>query len=141
MEKTYGIHRVLEPKQVLPTSAWKLDNNRNIFPNEVRVSVKRVHLEGTSFKQISTEANGNEDKIKQKIIDIVIRRGKLHNAVTDTGGLAFGTIEQIGAAFDNQQGFKVGDEVLCNASLASIPMHIEKIHSIDPVYHQIEADG
>ncbi len=144
MEQTltiYGTNRVLEPKQVLPTSAWRLDNNRNIFPNEIRMSIKRIHLEGTSFKQIRTEANENEEKIKQKIIDIVIRRGKLHNPVTDTGGLAYGVIEQIGVAFDNPQGFQVGDEVLCNASLASIPTHIERIKSIDPVFHEVEADG
>lgn len=141
MNKTLNISRVLEPQQVLPTSAWRLDNNRNIYPNELRMSIKKIHLEGTSFKQIRTEANENEEQIKQKIIDIVIRRGKLHNPVTDTGGLAFGVIEQIGAEFDNPQGFKVGDEILCNASLASVPMHIERIHSIDPVFHQIEADG
>lgn len=141
MNKTLNMSRVLEPQQVLPTSAWRLDNNRNIFPDEIRLSLKSIHLEGTSFKQIRTEANDNEEQIKRKIIDIVIRRGKLHNPVTDTGGLAFGVIEQIGAEFDNPQGFKVGDEVLCNASLASIPMHIERIHSIDPVFHQIDADG
>ena len=141
MKKTLNISRVLEPQQVLPTSAWRLDNNRNIYPNELRMSIKKIHLEGTSFKQIRTEANDNEEQIKQKIIDIVIRRGKLHNPITDTGGLAFGVIEQIGAEFDNPHGFKVGDEILCNASLASVPMHIERIHSIDPVFHQIEADG
>ena len=70
----YPINRVLEPKQVLPTSAWRLDNNRNIYPDEIRVSLKRIHLEGTSFKQIRTEANDNEEKIKQKIIDIEIGR-------------------------------------------------------------------
>ncbi|MCI6012016.1 MAG: sigma 54-interacting transcriptional regulator [Firmicutes bacterium] len=137
----YNINRVLEPQQVLPTSAWRLDNNRNIYPDELRISIKRIHLEGTSFNQIRTEANENQEKIKQKIIDIVIRRGKLHNPVTDTGGLAFGVIDQIGAEFDNSQGFRVGDEILCNASLASLPMYIEKIHSIDPVFHQIDADG
>ena len=137
----YPINRVLEPKQVLPTSAWRLDNNRNIYPDEIRVSLKRIHLEGTSFKQIRTEANDNEEKIKQKIIDIVIRRGKLHNPVTDTGGLAFGVIDQIGAEFENTKNFKVGDEIICNASLASVPMQIESIRAVDPVFHQIDADG
>lgn len=141
MSTTYSINRVLEPQQVLPTSAWRLDNSRNIYPDELRISIRKVHLEGTSFKQIRTEANENEEQIKQKIIDIVIRRGKLHNPVTDTGGLAFGVIEQIGEEFDNSQNFKVGDEVLCNASLASVPMHIERINSIDPVFHQIDAEG
>ena len=54
MTMTYGIQRVLEPKNVLPTSAWKLDNGRNIYPDELRVSIKRIHLEGTGFKQICT---------------------------------------------------------------------------------------
>ena len=51
MEMTYGLKRVAEPQYVLPTSAWKLDNSRNIYPNELRISVRRIHLEGTSFKQ------------------------------------------------------------------------------------------
>ncbi len=141
MTANYGTVRVLEPKYVLPTSAWKLDNNRNIFPNEIRISLRRIHLEGTSFEQIRTEANDNEEKIRQKTIDIIIRRGKLHNPVTDTGGVAIGVVDQIGAEFNNELNLKVGDEVLCNASLASIPMHIERIHSIDWAFHQLEVDG
>ena len=60
MSNNYGLERVLEPKYVLPTSAWKLDNSRNIYPNEMLLSIKRIHLEGTSFKQICTQLNYNE---------------------------------------------------------------------------------
>lgn len=141
MEMTYGLKRVAEPQYVLPTSAWKLDNSRNIYPNELRISVRRIHLEGTSFKQICTESNYNEEKIKQKIIDIIIRRGKLHNPVTDTGGLAFGTVEEIGEEFYNPQNLKVGDTIICNASLASVPIQIENILAIDHVFNQIDASG
>lgn len=137
----YGIKRVLEPQHVLPTSAWKLDNNRNIYPDELKVSIKRIHLEGTGFKQICTESNDDEKKIKQAIIDVVIRRGKLHNPVSDTGGLVMGTIEEIGSEYENWQNFKVGDLVICNASAASMPMHIENITSIDRAYNQVEANG
>lgn len=141
MEMTYGLKRVAEPQYVLPTSAWKLDNSRNIYPNELQISVRRIHLEGTSFKQICTESNYNEEKIKQKIIDIIIRRGKLHNPVTDTGGLAFGTVEEIGEEFYNPQNLKVGDTIICNASLASVPIQIENILAIDHVFNQIDASG
>ena len=141
MEMTYGLKRVAEPQYVLPTSAWKLDNSRNIYPNELRISVRRIHLEGTSFKQICTESNYNEEKIKQKIIDIIIRRGKLHNPGTDTGGLAFGTVEEIGEEFYNPQNLKVGDTIICNASLASVPIQIENILAIDHVFNQIDASG
>lgn len=141
MNTSYGTKRVLEPQYVLPISAWKLDNSRDIRADELRISIKRIHLEGTSFKQICTETNNNEEKIKQKIIDITIRRGKLHNPVTDTGGLVCGTIEEIGADYDNTQGLKVGDSVIYNASLASIPLYIENIKSIDYTFNQIEVDG
>ena len=141
MNMTYGLKRVAEPQYVLPTSAWKLDNSRNLYPDELRISIRRIHMEGTSFKQICTESNYNEEKIKQKIIDIIIRRGKLHNPVTDTGGLVLGTIEEIGAAFENPQDLKVGDTVICNASLASVPMYIENIAAIDHVYNQLDAEG
>lgn len=141
MPNNYGLERVLEPKYVLPTSAWKLDNSRNIYSNEMLVSIRRIHLEGTSFKQISTEVNYNEEKIKQTIIDIVIRRGKLHNPVTDTGGLFFGQVEKIGQNFENRGGLKAGDEIICNASLASLPIYIEKITAIDYAFNQIEVEG
>lgn len=141
MNMTYGLKRVAEPQYVLPTSAWKLDNSRNIYPDELRISIRRIHMEGTSFKQICTESNYNEEKIKQKIVDIVIRRGKLHNPVTDTGGLVFGTVEEIGESFTNPGNLKVGDMVICNASLASVPMHIENIAAIDHVFNQLDAEG
>ena len=125
MSATYGIKRVLEPKNVLPTSAWKLDNGRNIFPDELRVSIKRIHLEGTGFKQICTESNDDEKKIKQNIIDMVIRRGKLHNPVTDTGGLVMGVVEEIGAEYDNRENLKTGDLIICNASAAVSYTHLD----------------
>ena len=137
----YGTERVLEPKHVLPTSAWRVDNNRRIYPYEMRLDVKRIHLESTSFKEICLEANDNEQRIRQKILDIVIRRGKLHNPVTDTGGLLYGTVAEIGESYENRKGFKPGDEVLCNASLASIPLYIEKIIRIDRAFGQIEVEG
>ena len=141
MTTTYGMKRVLEPQYVLPTSAWKLDNARDIYPDEMRVSIKRIHLEGTSFKQICTETNNNEEKIRQKIIDITIRRGKLHNPVTDTGGLVCGVVEEIGKEYENPNGLKPGDTVICNASLASLPIYIENINEIDYTFNQIEATG
>ena len=141
MANKYGISRVLEPKHVLTTSAWKIDNSRELFPNEIRVSLKRLHMDPTSFKQICLEANNDDVQIKEKIIDITIRRGKLHNPVTDTGGLLYGVVEEIGSEYPNPKGFKVGDEVICNASLATIPVYISRITKIDKVYTQIEAEG
>lgn len=141
MKQSYGMNRVLEPQHVLPTSAWRLDNTRTIMPQEIRVDIKRIHVEGTSFKQICMESNDNDQRIKQKIMDIVIRRGKLHNPVTDTGGLFYGTVSEIGKDYDNHKGFVPGEEVVCNASLASVPIYINNIVSIDRAFGQIEVEG
>lgn len=141
MDNSYGVNRVIEPQHVLSTSAWKVDNNREIYPNELRVSIKKLHLEGTSFKQICIESNNNLEKIKDRIIDIVIKRGKLHNPVTDTGGLLYGVVEKIGEEYDNKKGLKVGDEIICNASLAAIPLYISRITKIDMAYSQVDAEG
>ena len=138
MESFYGIDRVLEPKHVLSTSAWKVDNNREIYPKELRVAIKTLHLESTSFKQICIESNNNPERIKDRIMDIVIKRGKLHNPVTDTGGLLYGTVEKIGEEYNNVMGLEIGDEIICNASLAAIPLYISRINKIDMVYNQIE---
>jgi TyrR family helix-turn-helix protein len=140
-DNIYGVKRVLEPQHVLSTSAWKVDNNREIYPNEMRVAVKKIQLEGTSFKQICIESNNNPERIKDRIIDIIIKRGKLHNPVTDTGGLLFGVVEKIGAEYDNKNGLKVGDEIICNASLAAIPLYLSRITKIDMAYSQIDAEG
>ena len=115
----YGINRVLEPQFVLPTSAWKLDNARRIQPYEMRISLRKVHIEGTSFKQICLEANDNDEKIKQKIMDIVIRRGKLHNPVTDTGGLFYGVVDEVGKEYQGLSRFKPGDEVIIHSDKPS----------------------
>ena len=137
----YGISRVLEPKHVLPTSAWRLDNSRHLLEGEIRLDVKRIHIEGTSFKEICLEGGDNDDRIKQKIMDIVIRRGKLHNPVTDTGGLLYGIVSEIGENYPNPKGLKEGDEVICNASLASIPLSLDEITAIDRAYGQLEVEG
>ncbi len=143
MKTNYSIERVLEPKHVLPASAWKLDNSRYLMPGEMRLDVKRIHIEGTSFKEMSLGGgSGDEDqRIKQKIMDIVIRRGKLHNPVTDTGGLLYGIVAEIDPDYPNPKGLEVGDEVICVAALASVPLEIEEIISIDKAYGQIEVEG
>ena len=141
MQNRYGMNRVIEPKQVLPTLAWKVDNSREIATDEIRVGIKRIHIEGTSFRQICLEANHNEDIIKEKIMDIVIKRGKLHNPVTDTGGLLYGLVEECGTTYENTKKLKQGEEVVCNASLATIPIYIRRITKIDMAYNQIEAEG
>ncbi|MEA4987739.1 MAG: sigma-54 dependent transcriptional regulator [Anaerovorax sp.] len=141
MHNIYGINRVMEPNHVLPTSAWRINNDREIYPNELRLKVQKIHIESTSFRQICIECNNNMERIKERILHIVEKRGKLHNPVTDTGGVIFGTVEEIGEEYENVKGLKVGDEIICNASLAGIPLLLTHISKIDMAYTQVDAEG
>lgn len=141
MKNAYGLERVIAPARVFPASAWQLDNSRTLKNGEMRVSVKKIHIEGTGFRQICQEANNDEEVIKEKINDIVIRRGKLHNPVTDTGGLLYGVVEEMAPDYNNSKGLKVGDEIILNASLAGTPLYIDKIIGIDRMYTQIDVEG
>ena len=77
MEQNYGIDRVVSPPQVFPAAAWKLDNSRQLHRGEIRVKLRRLHIEGTSFLQLCQSTANDEELLKEKIIDIVMARGKL----------------------------------------------------------------
>lgn len=141
MEHDFGIDRVISPPEVFPAAAWELDNSRELRRGEIRVRLRRIHIEVTSFRQLRQVTGNDEDLLKERIIDMVMTRGKLHNPMTDTGGVLYGVVEEIDPGFDNHAGLQVGDDVFCNASLAGIPMVITSISSVDPVYSQIEAEG
>ena len=141
MKENYGLDRVVSPPQVFPAAAWELDNSRELREGEIRISLKRIHIEGTSFRQMWQEAGRDEERLKEIIYDLVLKRGKIHNPVTDTGGVLCGVIDEIDPAYENSQGLKPGDEVFCNASLAGVPMMIGNITSVDPFFPQIEAEG
>ncbi|MDO4552536.1 MAG: sigma 54-interacting transcriptional regulator [Bacillota bacterium] len=137
----YGASRVIEPGQVLSTSAWRVDNSRELRPDEMRVSLRKLHIESTSFKQICIEANNHPRQIMDRIQDIVIRRGKLHNPVTDTGGVLYGVVEEIGPEYHNKKGLSPGDEIICNASLAAIPLYLSRILGVSMAYNQLDVEG
>ncbi len=52
---SYGLDRVISPQKVFPASAWELDNSSRLKPGEMRIGLRRIHVEGTSFRQICQE--------------------------------------------------------------------------------------
>ena len=106
----YGIHRVLEPKGVLPQPANKLDNNMDeIYDNEILINVQTLNIDSASFTEISRRANGDVEKIKETMKWIVETQGKHRNPWTGSGGMLLGTVEKIGDALVGKRDLKVGD--------------------------------
>lgn len=77
--KYFGIERVIEPVGAIPPTAWRLDNSREVRPGEMRVAVEVIKLEGDNFNQICSDCQYNESRIKERILTIINKRGKLQN--------------------------------------------------------------
>lgn len=139
MSKDFGVSRVLEPRGAVPATAWKLDNSTEISDREVLVGIEKLNIEWDSFQQICSSCGFNENRIRAKILDIVDKRGKMHNPFTGTGGCLLGTVEKTGRAYEGP--LREGDRVYCLASLCGIPIDIDEIGNVDFNYGQIEVKG
>jgi L-erythro-3,5-diaminohexanoate dehydrogenase len=117
-----GLHRVVEPAGVLPQAAWRLDAKAAIWPDEVRVAVTRLNLDAASFRQLREAHDGNPDKIRASVLDIVRTRGKMQNPVTGSGGMLTGTVDEVGP--DSPLGLAVGDKIATLVSLSLTPLVI-----------------
>ena len=122
MTSPVGLHRVLAPAGVLPQAAERLDARPEIGADEVRIAVERLNLDAASFRQLSQKHGGDGAAVRAEVLDIVARRGKMHNPVTGSGGMLIGTVDEVGAA--SPLGLRPGDRVATLVSLTLTPLHI-----------------
>ncbi|WP_228502632.1 hypothetical protein [Laceyella tengchongensis] len=143
MRKTghhYGLHRVLEPAGVLPQPAWKLDATPEIWENELLIDVERLNIDSASFQQLKTEAEGDPERIKRRIVEIVKERGKMHNPVTGSGGMLIGTVAEVGSAFPDQT-LAPGAKIASLVSLTLTPLWLEEVRELSLETGQLEVAG
>lgn len=136
----FGTHRVIEPQGALPQPAKKIDNTMEIFDNEILIDVDTLNIDSASFTQIKQEAEGNIEKIKARMKEIVAQRGKHHNPVTGSGGMLIGRIAKIGPALQDRD-LKVGDKIATLVSLSLTPLKIDKIKAVRAEIDQVDIDG
>ncbi|MGL5312574.1 MAG: L-erythro-3,5-diaminohexanoate dehydrogenase [Peptostreptococcaceae bacterium] len=136
----YGTHRVIN-ENVLPQPAYKVDNNMEIYDNEVLINVSALNIDSASFTQIEEECNHDIEKIKNRILEIVKEKGKMQNPVTGSGGMLIGTIEKIGSDLEGKIDLKVGDKIATLVSLSLTPLTIEEIIDIKPDIDRVEIKG
>ncbi|MFH5837076.1 L-erythro-3,5-diaminohexanoate dehydrogenase [Proteiniclasticum sp. C24MP] len=144
MKKTgcrYGTHRVISPEGVLPQAALKIDNDMDIYDNEILVDVIALNIDSASFTQIEEEAGHDTEKIGRKIMEIVEDRGKMQNPVTGSGGMLIGVVEEIGDALKDKIDLKAGDRIATLVSLSLTPLKIEKIKDIKKDIDRVEVEA
>ena len=135
-----GLHRVLAPAGVLPQAAERLDTRRDLWPDEVRIRVERLNLDAASFRQLERTHDGDGERVREAVLDIVATRGKMQNPETGSGGMLVGTVEEVGP--ESPLGLRVGDRVTTLVSLTLTPLVIEDgLERWDGRSEQVPADG
>lgn len=137
----FGTHRVIEPQGTLPQPAWKIDNDMEIYDNEILINVQTLNIDSASFTQIKEQAEKDAEKIKEIMMDIVSKRGKHHNPVTGSGGMLIGTVEKIGPALEGKTDLKVGDKIATLVSLSLTPLRIDAIKEVRKDIDQVDIEG
>ncbi|HPY97135.1 MAG TPA: zinc-binding dehydrogenase [Candidatus Cloacimonadota bacterium] len=142
----YGTHRVIEPKGVLPQPARIIDNDMEIWDNELKLSVIRLNVDSASFHQIKTklEKQGHKDIEKafaEHVIDLTTRTGKHKNEDTGSGGMLIGIVKEIGPKFEMKEEVKVGDKVATLVSLSLTPLKVTKVNKVHLQKDQVEVEG
>lgn len=136
----YGTNRVIEPLNVLPQAANKIDNTMDIYDNELLIDVITLNIDSASFTQIKTATQSVPVLMEEMITSIVKERGKMQNPVTGSGGMLIGTIKKIGNKFPDKS-LKVGDKIATLVSLSLTPLKIEKIKDIKLNNDQVDIEG
>jgi L-erythro-3,5-diaminohexanoate dehydrogenase len=119
----FGLHRALVPNGVLPQMAEVVDASPSIGDDEVLLNVTALNLDATSFDQLLRAAKGDGDAVRTAVLEIIRRRGKMHNPVTGSGGILLGCVAEVGDA--SPLGLKPGDKVATLHSLTATPLHID----------------
>ncbi|MFB7848996.1 L-erythro-3,5-diaminohexanoate dehydrogenase [Streptomyces sp. NPDC056053] len=122
MSTALGLHRVREPRGVLPQAALRLDTDPFLAPDEVRVDVTCLNLDAASFRQLREAHGGDGDAVRAAVCALVRDRGKMHNPVTGSGGMLIGTVAEVGP--ESPLGLRPGDRVATLVSLTLTPLEI-----------------
>ncbi|MFH0766861.1 MAG: L-erythro-3,5-diaminohexanoate dehydrogenase [Bacillota bacterium] len=136
----YGTHRVIEPIGILPQAAFKLDSTPICYDNECLIEVDILNIDSASFHQIKEACHQDEKLMKEMILGIVKKQGKMQNPVTKSGGMLIGTVKQVGKDFSGKD-LKAGIKLATLVSLSLTPLHIEEIISINITNEQVKIKG
>jgi len=139
---TYGTHRVVEPKGVLPQPALRLDNDfSEIYDNEILCDVITLNIDSASFTDIKEQARNDPQEVSRIMNDIVNKYGKHQNPRTGSGGMFIGEVAKVGDALKTRIDLNEGDRIASLVSLSLTPLRIDKILAIHMDKDQVDIKG
>ncbi len=133
----FGSHRAAGG---LPQPAERVDPALPIRANELLIAVEGLNLDSSSMRQIAESCGGEEDRIRDRIAEIVAARGKMHNPVTGSGGVLVGSVAEIGEEFP-ADGLARGERICTLVSLSLTPLALTSLGRVNTATAQVEATG
>ncbi|MBU0991341.1 MAG: L-erythro-3,5-diaminohexanoate dehydrogenase [Proteobacteria bacterium] len=138
----YGTHRVIDPKNVLPQPAIRLDNDfTRIYDNEILCDVSTLNIDSASFTDLKDHGSGDPVRIEAMMMEIVKNFGKHKNPRTGSGGMFIGTVNTIGDHLKDRINLKPSDRLASLVSLSLTPLRIDKILNIHLEKDQVDIIG
>jgi L-erythro-3,5-diaminohexanoate dehydrogenase len=127
--ESFGVHRVVAPVGAFPQGAEVVDGDSALkSPHEALVQVSELLLDSTSMRELRGRAGcaeGTSEALREAIAGIVRARGKMHNPVTNSGGVLVGTVRAVG---EGCRGFpEVGSVVVPLSSISALPLSLGRI--------------
>ena len=108
-------------------------------PTELEIAVQRLHVDASSFRQLREAHHGDLSAVRAALLELVRRRGKLHNAKTNSGGMLSGTVRTVGAAYEAPPA--IGTRLASLVSLTLTPLRLDELGTVDPYSNSIDARG
>lgn len=134
-----GLHRVLEPRGVLPQAAFRLDPSPTVWRNELGVDVELLNLDAASYRQLRETYPTDVGALRAAVLEICAERGKLVNPVTGSGGMLVGTVSAVGP--DHPEPVEPGTRIATLVSLTLTPLWLEDISDWDGRSEIVPARG
>ncbi|MFN2389743.1 MAG: L-erythro-3,5-diaminohexanoate dehydrogenase [Actinomycetota bacterium] len=138
MDEDLGLHRVVEPRGVLPQQARVLDPTGPLRDAELAVDVDYLNIDSASYRQIREAAGGDARAMADRIESIVASAGKMHNPVTGSGGMLVGTVSELGPGRSEPA---AGTRIASLVSLTLTPLALDGIVDLDPASEQVAVKG
>jgi len=139
MQSPYGVHRVIGEDGLLPQPAQRLDAGPPCGSLEMQIAVERLHVDASSLRQLRLACGGDLAAVRAELLSLVQRRGKLHNPVTNSGGMLIGSVSAVGPDYPDPP--PRGTRVATLASLTLTPLRLEDLGAVDAHSNAIAARG
>ena len=135
----YGLHRVIGQPGVLPQAAERLDATLSCQTTELEIAVERLHIDASSFLQLRNAHGDDVSALREALLDLVLRHGKLHNPVTNSGGMLIGVVRRAGVAYPAAPA--PGTRIATLVSLTLTPLHLDYLGDLDLRTSAVAARG